>query len=127
MSVPHVQLRIQTLMVAVALIALGLWLWILAKSYGGPVLGLALYLILRDVGLEGTRIGSELAFIIDNSFGIAGQNTASGNGLGDREYFPWLLLSLASLSIGILTAARLVIRRAREGRSVDRQASAPSL
>jgi hypothetical protein len=122
MRVPRLRFTVRRMMVAVAMIAVGLGLWISV-----PMLGFVLWLVLVYSGSLNTRIGRELAYVLVNAIGVEGLNT-SGRPDDDpftgRENFPWLLLLLVTLiflvgAMVLLTRMRMEIRRPRKSAVVS--------
>jgi hypothetical protein len=100
-------------MLAVAGIAVGLGLWRSVR----PMLGLILFFALVQSGISDTRIGRELAYVIVHTLGVPGLNTSGRPGddpLVGWENFPWLLLSLTTITLGLVAAffaVRATVRR----------------
>jgi hypothetical protein len=116
MRVSRVRFTVWRLMVAVAAIAVALGLWISV----GPILGFVLFLGLSTSGMMGTRIGRELGYVIANTLGVPGLNTSGRPGddpFVGWDNFPWLLLSLMTISAGVVVVSLTMRSRAQRART----------
>jgi hypothetical protein len=103
-------------MLAVAGIAFGLGLWPTVR----PWLGFILFFALVQSGTSDTRIGRDLGYVLVNTVGVAGYNSSGRP--GDDPYvgwenFPWLLLSLTAITLGLVAAffaLRATVRRPKK-------------
>jgi hypothetical protein len=86
----------------------------LFRYAAGPSVGLSLVLVLGASGLADTRVGMELYWIVGHLFDIPGINSSGRPGddpLAGFQYFPWLLMSIATFFIAILAMLWVTMRQ----------------